>query len=162
MFETLQLRRIFWYFVKNVVFWLSCFCHLCEVFFLLLLPSFVLQQCKVLPTVIEMESRSWKAAFWTPTLFQQQMSHMLHSITGQASLHPSLPPFCLLCFFLSLIHCCFPPQCCPTLQSKFSVMCTVLYVTLLSLLICYFNSCGSAARGGCFTIRCCFWSPFKI
>lgn len=146
MFETLQLRRIFWYFVKNVVFWLSCFCHLCEVFFFF--------SCRVLSCS--------SAKFWTPTLFQQQMSHMLHSITGQASLHPSLPPSCLLCFFLSLIHCCFPPQCCPTFQSKFSVMCTVLYVTLLSLLICYFNSCGSAARGGCFTIRCCFWSPFKI
>lgn len=167
MFETLQLRRIFWYFVKNVVFWLSCFCHLCEVFFFFSCRVLSCSSAKFYPQLLRWKVDLGKQRFELLLCFNSRcLTCCTQSLAKPPSTPPSLPsslpPFCLLCFFLSLIHCCFPPQCCPTLQSKFSVMCTVLYVTLLSLLICYFNSCGSAAQGGCFTIRCCFWSPFKI
>lgn len=159
MFETLQLRqRICWYFVKNVGFWL-CFCHLCEVVFFFSCRVLSCSSAKFYPQLLRWKVDLGKQRFELLLCFN---SRCLTCCTQSLAKPPSLPPSCLLCFFLSLIHCCFPPQRCPTFPSKFSVMCTASYVTLLSLLICYFNSCGPAAQGGCFTISCCFWSPFKI
>lgn len=90
MFETLQLRRIFWYFVKNVVFWLSCFCHLCEVFFFFSCRVLSCSSAKFYPQLLRWKVDLGKQRFELLLCFN---SRCLTCCTQSLTKPPSTPPF---------------------------------------------------------------------